>query len=632
MVAWLMTDDKQTERMEFLVTIRGHSAGGNGRFPSNSLCKTPGILRHCRHCYNCRMNNREAAQLFADVADMLAIRGDIIHRVLSYRRAAEAIQELGRDINQVYAAGELTDIPGIGKTLAEKIEEMLATGKLAFYDKLAEEIPPTLVEMLKVDGLGPKRVKQVYETLGITTLAELNAAAQGGKLRDLPGLGAKSEAKLVKAIEALARHGDDRTPIELAWPLAQEILAELETLPGVQKTAVAGSLRRMKESIGDVDLLVAADEAAPIMDYFVHMPRVESISGHGPTKSSVVLVNGIQVDLRVLPANRWGTLLSYFTGSKDHNVRLRELALKQGLSLNEHAFTPTDGEGEEILCDSEEKLYDVLNLPYIMPTLREDRGEIEAAQKGKLPDVIKIEQIVSDLHMHTTWSDGKMTVLEMAQAAQARGLQHIVITDHSQGLGIANGLTPERLWQQAEEIAAANTAMGSDFRILHGTEMEIKADGSLDFDDAVLARLDFVIASLHVSLNQPREQVMKRILNALQSPHVDMIAHPTGRLLPDRPGADLDMEQVLQTAVSTGTILEINANPRRLDLRDSHVRRAVELGVTLAINCDAHHVDQFELLHYGVATAQRGWAGADQIVNTWPLPKLLTFLSQKEAA
>jgi DNA polymerase (family 10) len=574
------------------------------------------------------MNNREVAKIFADVADMLSIRGDIIHRVLSYRKASEAIQELGRDVNQVYAAGELTDIPGIGKTLAEKIEEMLTTGKLAFYEKLAKEIPPTLVEMLKVDGLGPKRVKQVYETLGITTLAELNTAAQEGKLRDLPGLGAKSEAKLVAAIAALARHGDNRTSIGEAWPLAQEILAELAQLPGVVKTAVAGSLRRMKESIGDLDLLVAASEAAPIMDYFVNMPRVESVSGHGPTKSSVVLHNGMQVDLRVLPLERWGTLLSYFTGSKAHNVRLREMALKQGLSLNEHAFTPMDG-GDEILCASEAEVYRVLNLPYIIPTLREDRGEIEAAQRGKLPSLVQIEQIVSDLHMHTTWSDGKMSVLAMAQAAQARGMQYMVISDHSQSLGIVNGLTPERLWQQAEEIAAANEKMGPDFRILHGTEMEIKADGSLDFDDEVLARLDFVIASLHVSLNQPREQVMKRIMTALENPHVDMIGHPTGRLLPDRPGADLDMEVVLQTAVSTHTILEINANPHRLDLRDSHVRRAVELGATLAINCDAHHVDHFELLHYGVATAQRGWATPDQVVNTWPLEKLLAFLANK---
>ena len=574
------------------------------------------------------MTNREIVAMFATVADMLSIRGDQIHRILAYRRASESLEALGRDIQQVYEAGELTDIPGIGKTLAEKIEEMLTTGELDFYNRLSQEIPPSLVEMLKVDGLGPKRVKQVYETLGITSLAELTTAANEGKLRDLPGLGAKSEAKLVKAIAALARHGDDRTPLGEAWPMAQEILAELEALSGVKKTAVAGSLRRMRESIGDVDLLVAAENAGPIMEYFVNMPRVESISGQGPTKSSVVLHNGMQVDLRVLPEARWGTLLSYFTGSKNHNVRLRELALKKGLSLNEHAFTPEDG-GDEIICATEAEVYKTLGLPYIPPTLREDGGEIEAALNGRLPQLIQQDDIVADLHMHSTWSDGKMSILEMAKAAQAQGLHYIVITDHSQSLGIANGLTIERLRQQAAEVREADEAMGPDFRVLHGTEMEIRADGSLDFPDEVLAELDFVIASLHVSLNQPREQIMTRLMTALNNPHVDMIAHPTGRLLPDRPGADVDMETMLQTAVATHTIVEINANPSRLDLKDSHVRRAVDLGVKLAINTDAHHVDHFNLRHYGVATAQRGWATAQDIVNTWPVEKLLDFINQK---
>lgn len=576
------------------------------------------------------MNNREMAQLFADVADMLSIRGDNVHRVLAYRRAAEAVEMLGRDINQVYAEGTLTDIPGIGETLAEKIGEMLTTGKLEFYERLAKEIPPSLVELLKVEGLGPKRVKQVYEVLGVTTLAELTAVAREGKLRDLPGMGARSEEKLLKAIEALARHGDDRALSGTAWPIAQEILTILAELPGVTNTAVAGSLRRMKESIGDIDLLVAADESAAtaIMDTFVHLPQVESISGHGPTKSSVTLVNGLQVDLRVLPAARWGTLLSYFTGSKDHNVRLRELALKQGLSLNEHAFTPTDGRAE-ILCATEEEVYQTLGLPYILPTLREDWGEIEAARNGRLPDVVRTEQIISDLHMHSTWSDGKFTILEMARAAQTRGMQHIAITDHSVSLGIANGLSVERLWQQAEEIRQANETIGPAFRILQGTEMEIRADGSLDYPDEVLAKLDFVIASLHVSLSQPRAQVMERLLNALNNPHVDMIGHPSGRLMPDRAGADLDWEVVLQTAVDTGTILEINANPHRLDLRDSLVRRAVELGATLAINCDAHHTSHFDFLHYGVATAQRGWAPPERVVNTWPLERLVTFLASR---
>ncbi|MGB4870763.1 MAG: PHP domain-containing protein, partial [Candidatus Promineifilaceae bacterium] len=328
---------------------------------------------------------------------------------------------------------------------------------------------------------------------------------------------------------------------------------------------------------------------------------------------------------------RWGTLLSYFTGSKNHNVRLRELALKQGLSLNEHAFTPEDGR-PEILCPTEEDVYATLGLPYILPTLREDTGEIEAAQNGRLPQVVQLADIISDLHMHTTWSDGKLSVMEMAQIAKAQGLRYIVITDHSVSLGIANGLSVERLRAQAAEVRAADEALGPDFRVLHGTEMEIKADGSLDYSDEVLAELDFVIASLHTSLSQPREQVMARLLNALRNPHVDMIAHPTGRLLPDRAGADLDMDVVLETAVSTRTILEINANPERLDLRDSHVRRAIALGAKIAINTDAHHPDQFAFRHFGVAVAQRGWATAESIVNTWPVEQFLAFVQREKFA
>jgi DNA polymerase (family 10) len=574
------------------------------------------------------MNNRNIAVTFEKVADMLSIRGDKIHRVLAYRRAAENIQELGRDLNQIREEGALTDIPGIGATLAAKIEEMLDTGRLEFYERLAEEVPPTLVEMLRVEGLGPKRVFQVYKELGIETLDELTKAAESGKLRELSGLGAKSEAKIVANIKALAQHGDDRIPIELAWPIAQEILKELEQLDGVEKAAVAGSLRRMRESTGDIDLLVAADNAEAIMTYFTNMDRVESISGSGPTKSSVILLNGLQVDLRVLPITRWGTLLSYFTGSKNHNVRLREMAMKQGLSLNEHAFTPLEGEGDEILCDTEEAVYEVLGLPFIPPTMREDRGEIEAGLDGRLATPIQITDLISDLHMHTTWSDGKMTVMEMAQAAKAQGHQYIVISDHSVSLGIANGLSVERLRAQAAEIQEANDKLGPDFRVLHGTEMEIRADGTLDFPDDVLAELDFVIASLHVSLSQPRDEITRRLLNAIENPHVDMIAHPTGRLLPDRPGADLDMDSVIKAAVNTGTILEINANPRRLDLKDSHVRLAVDAGIKLAINTDAHHVDHFNLAHYGVATAQRGWATARDVVNTWPLAELLNYIGR----
>lgn len=574
------------------------------------------------------MNNREIAQTFERVADMLAIRGDQIHRILAYRRAAENIRELGRDLHLIDEEGGLTDIPGIGATLAAKIEEMLVTDRLEFYERLAEEIPPSLVEMLRVEGLGPKRVKQIYDSLGITTLDELTEAARQGELRSLPGLGAKSEAKIVANIEALARHGDDRFPLAIAWPVAHEILSELQRLPQVQRGAVAGSLRRMRETTGDIDLLVASDDWEPIMTAFRELKIVETVLGSGSTKTSVLLLNGLQADLRVLPAERWGTLLSYFTGSKDHNVRLRELALKRGLSLNEHAFTPQNG-GPEILCATEQEVYSVLGMPYIPPTLREDRGEIEAALAGTLPQLIQEGDVLADLHMHTTSSDGRQNAREMAEGARERGLRYVAITDHSASLGIANGLSVDRLRQQAAEIAELNDQLGDDFRLLHGSEVEIKADGSLDYSDEVLAELDFVIASLHVGLSQPRETVTRRLVSAIENPNVDMIAHPTGRLMPGRYGADLDMDKVLKAAARTGTIMEINANPERLDLRDSHVRRALELGVKLAINTDAHHTDQLDLMHFGVATAQRGWAEATDVVNTWAVDELIAYLKRR---
>jgi DNA polymerase (family 10) len=574
------------------------------------------------------MKNREIVEIFSQVADMLAIRGDQIHRVLAYRKAAESIEALGRDINAVYAEGKLTEIPGIGDTLAAKIEEMLTTGHLEFYDRLSREIPPSLVEMLRVEGLGPKRVKQIHDVLKVATMDELTVAARAGKLRDLPGMGEKSEAKLLAAIEALSRHGDARVSIGVAWPIAQQMLAELSRVPGVVQAAVGGSLRRMRDTIGDIDLLVAADSADAVMDRFAALDNVESVVGRGPTKTNVVLLNGLGVDLRVLPVERWGTLLIYFTGSKDHNVKLREMALKRGLSLNEHAYTPLSGD-PEILCATEEEVYAKLGLAYIPPCLREDRGEIEAAATGKLPNLVEADDILSDLHMHTTWSDGSLSVLEMARAARDRGLKYIAITDHSISLGIANGLSVERLRQQAAEVKAANEALGPDFRVLHGTEMEIRADGALDYPDEVLAGLDFVIASVHTSLGQPKEQVTQRMLGAINNPHVDMIAHPTGRLLPDRAGADLDMDAIIAAAAATRTILEVNANPARLDLRDSHARRAIDQGVKIAINTDAHRASEFDLRHYGVATAQRGWATAGDVVNTWSLEELLRYVAGK---
>ena len=508
----------------------------------------------------------------------------------------------------------------------QKIEELLTTGRLEFYDRLSLDIPPSLVDMLRVEGLGPKKVKLIYDSLGIATIDELSLAASEGQLRTLPGMGAKSEEKIIANIDALVRHGDERVPLGDAWPIAQQILDQLRTISGVTRASVAGSIRRMRETTRDIDLLVAADDSDPVMTRFRNLDLVESISGSGPTKTSVILLNGLQVDLRVLPYDRWGTLLSYFTGSKDHNVRLRELALKRGFSLNEHAFTSVDN-GDEILCATEKDVYNFLELPYIPPTLREDRGEIEAALQNRLPRLIEESDLVADFHVHTTWSDGKMSVLEMANAAMDLGMEYIIITDHSVGLGIANGLSIERLEEQAAEICTVNEAIDSDFRVLHGTEMEIRADGNLDYPDEILSNLDFVIGCLHVSLSQPREKITDRLIGAIENPHVDMIAHPTGRLIAERAGADLDMDAVLDAALHTGTILEINANPSRLDLRASHVRRAMELGIKMAINSDAHHSDHYGFCHYGVATAQRGWATKNAIINTWTADDLLAYIA-----
>lgn len=575
-----------------------------------------------------RLTNREIAAKFDLIADLLQIRGDNVFRVNSYRNAAETIRDLPRDLHAIQAEGRLTDLPDIGDAIAGKIEELITTGEIPFLTKLGEEIPPSLADLLQVNGVGPKKVKLFFDELGITTLADLKLAAEAGKLQALSGMGKKSEQKILEGIAALANR-TDRISIGIALPLAMGILNDLLQLPQVLKGDIAGSLRRYRATIGDIDILVAAEDAEPIMEAFVTRQDVGRILGRGPTKSSVELVQGPQADLRVLPPERYGTALSYFTGSQAHNIRLRELALKQGLTLNEHAFTRTDGSGEEILCATEEEVYEVLGLPWIAPEMREDRGEIEAAQQDQLPHLITLDDIRGDLHMHTTWSDGKFSIEEMAAAAKARGLTHIVITDHSRSLGIANGLSIERLLEQQAEVRRVDAMMGDDFKVLHGTEMDIKADGTLDFPDEVLAQLDFVIASLHVGLRQERAQITQRALNAIQNPHVDLIGHPRGRLIPERDEADLDMDAVLEAAAKHNTVLEINANPRRLDLDESYARRAQEMGIKLSINTDAHEISGLDVMRFGVANARRGWIRPENVINTWDTPQFLDWLSAR---
>lgn len=579
------------------------------------------------------MTNREIADIFDKIADMLEIKGEIIHRVMAYRNAAGAIRDLSRDINVVAAEGELGTIPFVGKIIGEKIQEMLDTGKLNFYEELRAEVPEGVVDIFHINGVGPKKAKQFWDA-GITSVEALEAAAREGKLNGMPGLGAKSQAKILEGIESLKRRtADTRTPLGVALPLAESILARLLELPQSLKGAVGGSIRRGRPTIGDVDLLVASSEPQPIMDVFVTMPEVARVLGHGEKKSSIEMHNGLQVDLRVIPPERWGTGIQYFGGSQAHGIHVRELARTKGLSLNEHALTPLNSDGtldseREILCATEEEVYERVGLPWIPPEIREDWGEIEAAQAGKLPNLITLEDIHADLHMHTVWSDGKATVREMAEAALARGRQFICITDHSKGATIANGLSVERLMEQHEEVRQVDTDM-RPFRVFHGTEMEIRADGTLDFPDEVLEMLDFVVASLHVGLRQPREQVTARILNAINNPHVDLIGHPRGQLILERDPADLDMEVVFAAAQKSGIALEINANPHRLDLEAPLARRAVEMGIPLCIDTDAHRIEEMDLMRFGILTARRGWVEARSVINTWSLEQFLEWVQRR---
>ena len=572
------------------------------------------------------MGNQEVAKIFAAMADILAIQGENYHRIMAYRRAAENVAALGRPLEEVWRAGELETLPGIGETLAAKIDELMRTGRLEAYEKLKAQVPAGVVSMLAVPDVGPKRAALFWKELGITSVEALEQAARDGRLRGLPGMGAKSEEKVLAGIEALKRRSD-RILLGVAWPLASAMLNVLREVPGVVQAAPAGSLRRMRETIGDLDLLVATEDPAPVMARFRELSQVAEVLLSGPTKTSIRTREGLQADLRVLEPARWGTALQYFTGSQAHNSHLRALALERGLSLSEYALKREDG--SEILCASEEEVYAALGLPLIPPELREDRGEIEAAQEGRLPDLIELEDLRGDLQFHTTWSDGRHSLLEMAQAAQARGLEYALVTDHSRSLGITGGLTVERLREQRAEVAEVNRRLGGKFRLLAGIEVEVRADGALDFPDEVLAEPDLVVAAVHSGLRQSREQFTARMLGAIHNPHVDVVAHPTGRLIGEREGADLDMEAVFRAAAETGTALEVNAHPSRLDLGDAHVRRAVELGVKLAINSDAHDASGFEVLPFGVATARRGWAQPADVINTRSVEQVLGWAARR---
>jgi len=568
------------------------------------------------------MNNREVAAVFEDIADMLEIKGEDRFRVQAYRRAAQNILAEPEDIESLWEAGRLKDIAGVGEAIAKKIDELLRTGRLTYYEELRAEIPPGVAAMLQIPDVGPKTAKLLYEQLGITSVAALEEAARAGKLRGIKGLGAKTEANILRGIAAL-KHRSTRTLLATALPVAEDLLTELRRCPATLKADLAGSLRRRKPTIGDIDLLVATDDPATVIDWFVKSPRIAEVQARGETKVSVILRNGLQVDLRVLPPQYYGSLLQYFTGSQAHNVALRELARVQGLSLSEYGFV--DSQGKRIDCATEEEVYQLLGLDWIPPELREASGELEAAAQHRLPRLIELPDVRSDLQMHSLYSDGTATIADMARAARDRGYEYIAITDHSQSLGVANGLTPERLRQQRTEIDELNRQM-APFRILHGSEVEIRADGSLDFPDEVLAELDIVLAAVHSGMRQDKATMTARVSRAMRNPHVDILAHPTGRLIGQREPLELDFDTILNVARETGTILEINGQPNRLDLDGEHARLAQQRGVLLSLGTDAHAPDGLAAMSLAVAMARRGWAESENVVNTWSFERLLNRL------
>ncbi|QWV97689.1 DNA polymerase/3'-5' exonuclease PolX [Geomonas nitrogeniifigens] len=572
------------------------------------------------------MKNREIARMFEEIADIMEIRQDNIFKIRAYRRAALNLEGLNRDLAQM-SHKELLEIPGVGADLATRIEEYLQSGTMAYHEQLKKEVPAGVFTLLAVPDLGPKTAKAIYEALQITSLEELEQAAREHRLIGIKGIQQKTEENILKGIQAVKR-GRERQPLGRMLPAAEELVAALQQKAPLDRVEIAGSIRRRRDSIKDIDIVATSPEPASVMEAFLNLPQVHDVIMRGPTRASVTIREGVQVDLRVVEPVSYGAALAYLTGSQAHNVRLREMAQKRGLKINEYGIFREE-DNVRLGGENEEDVYRLLDLPFVPPVLREDRGELEAAQAGKLPQLVTREEIKGDLHVHSRWSDGAHGITELAETARLRGLSYIAVTDHSQGLAVARGLTVERLKEQQAEIRELNREL-KGFRVLHGTEMDIHGDGTLDFPDEVLEELDVVVASIHSGFNNSKEVMTARIVAAMRNPYVHIIAHPTGRIIGEREGYQLDMEEVLQVARETGTALEINAYPLRLDLEDRYVRRAKELGVKIAINTDTHAKLQFETLPWGISVAQRGWLEREDVLNTLEADELLKLLKRKK--
>ena len=574
---------------------------------------------------------------------------DVPFKPRAYEKAGEAILGLGKDVRQIYKEGglkALEEIPGVGVSIAGTIEEMIKTGRVKYYEQLKKKMPVKLEELQSIEGLGPKTIKALYQKLKIKNLSGLEKAAKAGEVRKLEGFGAKSEENILKGIEFLKKSGN-RFVLGFIMPQIREIEARLKKLPQVKKINIAGSVRRRKETIGDADFLITIDESQPasvkttagkIMDFFVGMPEVARVFAHGKTKSAIKLKNGLDMDLRVVSEESYGSALNYFTGSKDHNVELRRMAMAKGYKLNEYGLFEVKklkvpgraGKSEKLIVGkTEEEIYEKLGLKYIEPEMREMQGEIEAAQNNKLPKLINYKNLMGDLHVHSNWTDGVNSIEEMAMAAMKSGLEYIAITDHTKRLAMTNGLDEKRIqkqWLEIDEVNRKLKVKGLKFKVLKGVECDILKDGSMDLPDKILAKCDVVGASVHSLFNLSRKDQTERIKRAMSNPNVDIIFHPTGRILNKRAPYEIDIEELIKHAKKTKTVMEINAYPDRADLNDENIKKCVDAGVKLAVDSDAHSMIHFQFLEYGIAQARRGWAERKNIINVWPLEKMLKML------
>jgi DNA polymerase (family X) len=564
------------------------------------------------------MRNFELAECFQEIADLLEIREENVFRVRAYRRAAQQLENLAEDAVEALRAGK--KIPGIGADLAAKIREWADSGTMAYLEELRKGLPRGVRQLMGLPGVGPKTAKLLHERLGIDSVERLEEACRSGRILEVPGIRQKTCQNILRGIETW-RLGQARMPLARALPLADGLVRALREEPSVRAIEVAGSLRRRVETVGDVDILVTSDRPAAVLDRFVRLPQVASVLAHGETKSSIRHRENLQVDLRVVEPDAFGAALQYFTGSKHHNVKLRELAVRKRLKISEYGVF--DPQGRRVAGRTEAEVYAAVGLPWIPPELREDTGEIEAAGAGALPPLVDVGDIRGDLHAHTDWSDGHHPLEDLVAAAEARGYEYVVVSDHSRSATIARGLTPEQLRDQIRKIRVLQAR--HRIRILTGTECDILADGSLDFPDDVLAELDVVLAAVHSRFKQPGPEMTARICRALENPHIRILVHPTGRLLGSREPYDVDLERVFAAARRHGKAVEINASPWRLDLKDTHARRARDLGLMLAIDTDTHYLSELDHIGLGIATARRAWIGPEQVVNALPLDRLLAW-------